>query len=351
MRKKRTFQLILTLFLIGTIVGSVYGAHLSYRPYTEIYSDIHPLGEVEIDIKQMLPIESLEAQEGHLGEIRVWTYSNDTELILQLAQASQNTINSREFTVEVHLSLNMIFVIDLTSSMAQYMDKVREQLKQLVLLLSMTHNASLKFGVVGFKDHPTETVQLCLTDNYGEVRAAIDSLTAETGRDVPQSHHLGLQAALDDFKANSGSANDKVIIFISDTEARFDDEPYFEETKAVADEIAKHGIKINAVQCGRDHSQENEQLQYYVHVTGGQYIGPPKAQDRILSGSTSHPTWKVVLTPITPLDSFHLKFNSSRPSQKEGYYTFYVSLYANPIRWHDSFSFKLMANLEKGQPR
>ena len=345
---RRTVQLILTLSLIVTMVGSVYGAHIFYKSPAEMYSDI-PLGEVEIDIEQMFPIESTEAREDYLGEIRVWTYCDDIELTFQLVQAGQSIIDFRDFTAEVCLPLNMIFVVDLTSSMLQYMDKIREQLKQLVLFLSTIHNAPLKFGVVGFKDHPTETVQLRLTNNYAEVETIIDSLTVEIGRDEPQTHHLGLQAALDDFKANSALVDDQVIIFISDAEAGFDDEPSFEEAKAVAGEIAELGIKINAVLCGRGDPPKTEQLQQYTNITGGQYTEPPKAQDRIISGITSHPTWKMLLTPITPLDSFHLRFNSSRPIQKEGHYTFYVSFYANPIRWHNPFNFKLIVNLEKGQ--
>ncbi len=76
---RRTVQLILTLFLIGTIAGAVYGSHLFHKSPAEIYSDI-PLGKVEIDIEQMFPIESTEAREDHLGEIRVWRHSNDTDV-------------------------------------------------------------------------------------------------------------------------------------------------------------------------------------------------------------------------------------------------------------------------------
>lgn len=54
MNSRTAVQLILTLFLIGTVTGSVYGAQFSHKSLTEIYNDI-PLGEVENDIKQMLP--------------------------------------------------------------------------------------------------------------------------------------------------------------------------------------------------------------------------------------------------------------------------------------------------------
>lgn len=352
MRKKRTIQLILTLFLVATMIGTVAGAFLTYKSYVEIYGTIHPLGDVEIDIKQLQPIEGLEAREDHIGEIRVWTYSNDTELILQLVQISHIVTNFREFTIKICLPLDMIFVIDLTGSMPQFMDAIKKNLTNIVDLLSFSYKPPLRFGVVGFKDYDWETVQLSLTDDYETVKTFINSLIAESGVHAPQSHYLGLQAAKNDFNTNSKLTHNKVAVFLSDAPAGKDDLPSFDEAKAEADEMSQLGIKIDAVLCGYDSSPQNEQLQYYANISDGQYIGP-EGQDHIFSNVIGHPTWKVILTPITPFDSFHLRLNSSPPCQHEGYYTFYVylSFYANAIPWHHDFYFELMANLEKGQSR
>lgn len=351
MRNKRPAQLALMLLLIGTVIGSVYGAYLTYKSYVEIYGVIHPLGEIETDIKQMLPIEGLETREDYIGEVRVWTYSNDTELILQLAQVSQIVSNFREFTVKVCLPLDMIFVIDLTGSMFQYMDAIKKNLTNIVGLLSLTYKTPLRFGVVGFKDFEGEIVQLSLTDDYEAVKAFINSLTAETGAEDPQGHYLGLGAALNDFNLHSTIANDKVVVFISDAQAGYNNLASFVEAKEKADEMAELGIKIDAVLCGSDQPPENWQLQYYANVTGGQFIRP-EGQKLIYSGVTSHPTWIVKLTPITPFDSFHLRLNSSTPCQKEEYYTFYVYVYfyAKAIESHERFCIELMARLEKDQP-
>jgi len=351
MTKRRTITIILTLLLVSTLAGTAFGAYLTYKSYVEIYGDIHPLGEVEIDIKQMSPIEGGEAGEDYLGQIHVWTYSNDTELILQLVQVSQIVSNFREFTIKIFQPLDMIFVIDITGTMPQYMDAIKTNLTNLVDLLSFTHKAPLKFGVVGFKDYPAETVKLPLTDNYAAVKAFINSLTASGGNHAPQSHYLGLQAAKNDFNINSNITHEKVVVFFSDAQAGKDDKASFTEAKAEADEMAELGIKIDAVLCGSDTSPQNEQLQYYANVTGGQYIGP-EGEDHIFNGVLNHVTWKIMLTPITPFDSFQLRLASSPPCQKKGYYTFYVyvSFYANAIPWHDNFLVELMANLEKGQP-
>lgn len=351
MRNRRTVQLILTLFLVGTITGTVFGAFLTYKSYVEIYGTIHPLGEVEIDIKQLLPVEGLEAREDDIGEIHVWTYSNDTELILQLAQVSQIVTNFFEFTVKIFQSLDMIFVIDITGTMPQYMDAIKTNLTSIIDILSLTHKAPLRFGVVEFKDYPAETVKLPLTDNYEAVKAYINGLIAGGGGHAPQSHYLGLQAAKDEFRTKSNITHDRVAVFFSDAPAGKDDKPSFAEAKAEADQMAERGIKIDAILCGYDASPQNEQLQYYANVTGGQYIGP-EGEDRIFNGVTNHPTWKAALTPITPFDSFHLRLSSSPPCQKKGYYTFYVyvSFYAKAIESHEPFYTELMADLEKDQP-
>ncbi len=350
MRKKRAIQLIFTLFLVATMIGAANGAFLTYKSYLEIYGTIHPLGEVEIDIKQLLSIEGLEAREDHIGQIRAWTYSNDTELILQLDEIAQIDMNFREFTIKVCQPLDMIFIIDITGSMPQFMPTVKQNLTNIVTFLSLAHKPPLRFGVVGFKDHPTETVQLSLTDNYEAVKAFINSLTAESGAEDPQSHYLGLQAALNDFNTHSPPTTTKVVIFISDAQAGYNNNPSFTEAKEKADKMAELGITIDSVLCGSDQAPENWQLFYYANITGGQYIGP-EGQKRIFSGVTGHPTWKVILTPRTPFDSLHLRLNSSPPCLQKDYYTFYVylSFYANAIPWHENFHFELMANLEKGQ--
>lgn len=347
MKKRSAVQLILALLLIGIMTSFAYGAYLTHRSHAEVDDATDSPGEVEIDVKPLKPIVGLEAREDHIGEIRVWTYSNDTELVLQLAQASQTVTSFREFTVEICQPLDMILVIDLSDSMLQFMDSIKKNLTNMINLLSLTYKAPLRFGVVGFKDFDWETVQLFPTDDCEAVKTFINNLTAEDGAEDPESHYLGLGAALKDFNLHSCTTNAKVVIFISDTQAGYNNTPSFDEAKEKAEIMAELGIRIDTVLCGADQAPQSEQLQHYANVTGGQFIGP-EGQNRIVSGATSHPTWKVTLTPIAPLDFVHLRLNSSPPSKKEGYYTFYVhvSLYANAIGSHDSVYFKIVANLQ-----
>jgi hypothetical protein len=350
MKPRRPTQLILTLLLTGIMISSIYAPHLLCKSTTETYNTTHPPGELEINIKQTLYIEDLKAHKEHIGEIHAWTYSNNTELTLKLIQESQNidynTFAFRELTVEICLPLDMIFIIDLTHTTPQFMDLVKKNLIRTVNFLSLTHKAPLRFGVVAFKDYPWQTQQL-LTDDYEAVKAFIDKLTTQSDPADPQSHHLSLDAALNDFNSHSRTTNARIVIFISDTQAEYNNAPSLNKAKEKADKMAELGIEIHAVSCRSNKALENRQLKYYANITGGQFI-ELEGQNSIFSGVTSRPTWKVALTPLAPNGSFPLRLNSSPPCQKEGHYTFhaYLSFYADTIPRHN-ICFKLMAELEK----
>ena len=347
---RKVAEVVSVLLMLGMITTSVYGAFLTYKAYVEIYGTIMPLGDVELDIRPLAPIEGLESREDYVGEINVWTYSNDTELILQLSQVSLIVTNFLEFTVKVCQPLDMMFVVDISGSMLQYMNAVKKNLTEIVSLLSVTYKAPLRFGVVGFKDYEDETVMLSLTDDYEAVKEFINGLVAEGGGADPQSHYIGFDRALNEFEAYSAVTNEKVVVFISDAPAGFNNEASFEEAKAKADAMAELGIKVYAVLCGMEQFPEKKELQYYAYVTRGRCIGP-EGQNSVFSGVVNHPTWIVKLTPITPFDSFQLRLNSSAPCKKQGYYVFYVyiSFYAKAVKRHEFFFVELMANLEKAQ--
>jgi hypothetical protein len=123
-------KLILTALLVGLMsIGTVYGAFLIYKGFVEIWGTKYPAGIVELETIPLAPIEGLEAREDYLGEIKVWTYSDKTQLVLQLVQLSHIVTNFRSFTVKVKLDLDIVLVVDLTGSMMPYMDTVREKLK------------------------------------------------------------------------------------------------------------------------------------------------------------------------------------------------------------------------------
>lgn len=347
---KMNKKLLIPIILIAVMaIGTVSGAFLTYKGFVEIMGTKYPLGLIELETQPLAPIEGLEAREDYLGEIRVWTYSNDSQLILQLVQLSQIVTNFRSFTVKVKLDLDVVFVVDLTGSMGSYMPAVREKLIELMEVLYIMNKGQVQWGVVGFKDDPDETTSCALTDDYWTVRNFIEGLEAEYGAGTPQSHYLGFGKALELFEEKPKSwVHDRVVVFITDAEAGYDDERSFEEARDAALVLAEGGIKVHSVLCGPDEWPENEELRWYADVTGGHFI---HGEDRIVPGVTRDPTWIVKLTPITPFDSFRMKLASSEPTRKEGFYTFhiYVDFYCKAVPWHESFLTELTAHLEKAE--
>lgn len=364
MRKK----LLIPVILIGLMaIGTTYGAFLTYKAYVEIYGYKYPLGQIEIDTMQVPDIEGLEAREDYIGEMRVYTYSDEAQLVVQLLQVSHLVTNFRSFTVKIALPLDMVFCVDLTGSMMPYIETAKAQLIELMSVIRSMHKAGVQVGVVGFKDYPGDTVICPLTDDLMAVEAFISGLTAVTGAGVPQSHYLGFEAALELFVDKPESwTNDRMVVLVGDSEPGVDDVFEFEPGGATQSSVlalAEAGIKVHSVLCGPEESPEFEIYKWYADVTGGHFVRPVLVEDpywgltwqpaRLVPVVTSNPTWLVKLTTVTPFDSFQLPLASSPPTEKAGYYRFeiYVDFFCKAIPWHEWWNVELAANLEKAEPK
>lgn len=354
---KMSKKALVPALLIGIMmIGTVFGAFLSYKAFVEIYGKKYPLGIVELETWGMKDIEGLEAREDYLGKIRVWTYSNDAEVVLQLMQLSQIVTNFRSFTVKVCLPLDAVFVVDITGSMIPYMEPIKAELKDLVWVLSTMNKCPTQIAVVGFKDFVNETIvnPHGLTTNYTEVINFIDGLVALDGAGLPQSHYLGLLEAetLFDMAPNS-LVHDKIVVFISDAQSGYNDAPEFSYAVQAARGLVDKGVKIHSVLCyvTTPNPTAEAQLKWYAEVSNGNFIYAPLPNCRLVPGVTSNPTWIVKLTPITPFDSFRLKRASSPPTEKKGNYTFgiWVDFFCKAVPWHEFFVTELTANLEKAE--
>ncbi len=347
-------KLMLTALLIGLMsIGTVYGAFLTYKGFVEIYGTKYPTGIIELDTMPIAPIEGLEAREDYLGDIRVWTYSDKTQLVLQLVQLSHIVTNFRSFTVKVKLDLDIVLSVDLTGSMMPYMDTVREELKRLVGVLYMMNLGQVQVAIVGYKDYPDETIVCPWTHDPEEAMQWIDDhLYAMTGAGIPQSHYLGFQEALALFEAKPESwVHDRVVVHVGDSEPGFDDMFEFAPDGPTVRSVlalAEAGIKVHSVLCGPDEVPENAIYRWYADVTGGHFV---LGADRIVPGVTRDPTWIVKLTPVTPFDSFRMPLRSSEPTRQEGFYTFhiYVDFWCKAVPWHEFFLTELTAHLEKAE--
>ncbi|KAK3319527.1 hypothetical protein B0T19DRAFT_362365 [Cercophora scortea] len=130
---------------------------------------------------------------------------------------------ARAPSVEGHFknacSTDLLFVIDTTYSMEPYIQATRNQVTSIVQELSAAflHKATLRVGVVGYKDHCDDPHIQCLdfTTSISEVVTFLGSLSARGGGDVPED----VLGALDTAIFASWTNQTRCIIHITDAPA------------------------------------------------------------------------------------------------------------------------------------
>ncbi|MEZ4297051.1 MAG: VIT domain-containing protein [Polyangiaceae bacterium] len=104
----------------------------------------------------------------------------------------------RLIDTRVRGELDLVFLVDATGSMGEY---IRETQRQLLSLIGALRRSplckSLRVGVVSYRDHPPQDTSyvvdwLDLTDDLDEVQRKVESLAAQGGGDGPESVTDGL---------------------------------------------------------------------------------------------------------------------------------------------------------------
>jgi lysophospholipase L1-like esterase len=143
-------------------------------------------------------------------------------------------------------SLDLVFAIDTTGSMAGTIDSVRRRVETIADRLA-AGTSSYRMAVVSFRDHPEHTgssidypsrVDQDFTSNAAAVKAAVGTLEADGGGDAPESAYSGITAALNlDWRPGVK----KHLIVFTDVDAH-DPEPV---TGLTADDVVAHAAAVD----------------------------------------------------------------------------------------------------------
>lgn len=183
--------------------------------------------------------------------------------------------------------VDIAFVVDTTGSMGDEIAQVRADLSKLVDKLAST-TSSYRVAVVSYRDFPERTgdsndypyrVDQTFTNDLGLIQAAIDSLSAESGGDDPETVFSGIQATLE-LPWRPGVT--KTMIVLGDAPA-LSPEPITNLTASqiVANSIAVDPVQVIGVNVGNLDS--NGELGLIAGRTGGSVIsGTSALTDTIL---------------------------------------------------------------------
>ena len=150
-------------------------------------------------------------------------------------------------------TLEMVFVLDTTSSMTGLIDGAKQKIWGIVndVMQSPSH-PSVRVGLVGYRDRGDEyvTTILPLTNDLDKVYTTLMNYQAAGGGDAPEDVRRALVDGVRKINwSQSGSNVAQIMFLVGDAPPHNDyrDEP---DTSSTTAEAARKGIIVNSIQCG-----------------------------------------------------------------------------------------------------
>ena len=170
---------------------------------------------------------------------------------------AQEKIDELEISViETSTSLDLLFIMDVTGSMEPYIDKVKEDLINIINgIIEESPGIDINLGFVGYRDYYDKFEEIDFTKDHEQFKNIISYIYASGGgynfhtdEDVAQ----GLEMALN----KSWKSKAKLAVFIGDAPAhgtkyggwgKFYDEPYRRDLEDIIEDMKKEGIALICV--------------------------------------------------------------------------------------------------------
>ncbi len=115
--------------------------------------------------------------------------------------------------------LDLVFILDTTSSMGPYINAAKEGINNIFETIIKAESCHLQIGLVNYRDHPPQeltyiTQVFDLTDDVNTIKANISATTHQGGGDLPEAICCGLEKGLNSVTWRVDSV--KIAILIAD---------------------------------------------------------------------------------------------------------------------------------------
>ncbi|MDA7950896.1 MAG: VWA domain-containing protein [Pirellulaceae bacterium] len=177
--------------------------------------------------------------------------------------------------IQAELTLDIVFVIDTTSSMGPYIEAAKTVIRKIAVEVNKNQNVSgrVRIGLVGYRDkgdHYTSKV-LCTLEagnNLEVFDAILESTEARGGGDTPEQVYAGVQSAISEMNWNAVA--NRHIILIGDAPNHSDERSLVSVEKVLAsaqpdtssgdvEALLRH-ITIHALQVGSNSGRDSDLL-------------------------------------------------------------------------------------------
>jgi hypothetical protein len=219
-------------------------------------------------------------------------------------------------TVDVR-RLDLVFLMDCTGSMGQYIDSAKENIESIVSRIISTESCDVRFGLVAYRDHPPQDVSYVtrsfdFVTNTSEMSVNLHTLSAQGGGDGPEAVTAGLYATKNMAWREEAA---KVVVLIADAPPHGigeagdgfpEGDPDGLDPLVIAREMSNLGISIYAVGCEPALSSYNNAKALMIclsDITGGKAVCLSSASllaDVILGGAAEELNIQMLAEQLAP---------------------------------------------------
>lgn len=184
-------------------------------------------------------------------------------------------------------ALDVVFVIDLTSSMGIYLESVKKTVAQIANnLVNESFKPRIRFGLVAYRDRDPKSLKLLervdMKEKYQDFLDEVGKLGAHGGGDEPEAVFEGLKEALVNTNWADAGLTDRILILIGDCPGHEPGTPGNPENVSAQEIISlsrdrSRNVRIFALAVGRKggnvfYDKRWEQFSLLANSTGGMCV-------------------------------------------------------------------------------
>ncbi|HFD11887.1 MAG TPA: VWA domain-containing protein [Crenotrichaceae bacterium] len=225
------------------------------------------------------------------------------------------TTNTVQFSDQSRPKIEVVFVLDTTSSMNGMIQAAKEKIWSIASSMASAQSApEIKMGLVAFRDRGDAYVTkvIDLSSDLDSMNAKLLDFRAEGGGDGPESVNQALYEAVNKISWSMNQNAYKVIFLVGDAPPHtdYENDVQYPESLQMADQ---KGIVINTIQCGQQ-TTTKIQWQQIASLGKGRYFQVEQAGSAV---AISTPYDKQLASLASQLDATRLYYGNQQEQKRQ----------------------------------
>ena len=161
-----------------------------------------------------IDINNIDMEKGIVtGKVSINKAKIFTTIGIYLLELGINKLGIVNMKVEASTSLDLLFVVDITGSMQDYIDEVKENMIDIINgIIKECPGIDINMGFVGYRDFGESNTDIDFTKDHEYLKDIISNTYASGGGDIDEDVSLAFELALN----KNWKSNAKLVVFIAD---------------------------------------------------------------------------------------------------------------------------------------